>query len=749
MEDFDIAELLKTPEGIFALQTTLEGTGIIVDCSKTNVYYLDFGVISTDELPLDTTAVLGYEKIDTENDSKVIEKQFSMKSAVNYSIKKVEVLPSNDSNLPKVLVLVNNIDLIASNIPVKLRPDHPITLKVQIRVHKDYVGFLGRWIIFVFERKFHPNLTSCKIESFVFGLRVIGCVSHSQSVRAKLSSEARVFIPHASIVYFEDPVSPKSLTANALSLNNLDNFYVYLQCVQFSFHYLTTRFPALGIAPKMQPPPVFFTLLAEVRNISRPSDEFAISYVKACRFKQLDQFILNCAIANLKIVNVTQAESSGKGSFVMERTIWEPLRNPEAVIRYLQSMGKMLWMEETQMTMDVAQYDMHFVTLTPLVDRNKGQMQSMNTHHDPKEGKVFTCNIVVKGSNESRPKITVGDKIRFRPTKDGISFINSVCPRTIAMFEIEGVIIRYNLQSETVLFELVAPPKEFFWGNQPEPLDCLEIWSKITYQARFTFERSGLVFCHLALAEVLNTPGIRKSLFPADNTLPPTVTAVLSAVTATSAMRIHYPSPYSSKSALAASGDGHLVDYPTTSVTTSGSGFLGSGLLGTTNEYSTGSLFSQGSVSTSFFSQYLDREQGLEFKASDPADPDIPPGLVTPATLRDHTSNNSANPSQTDPLSIDPYKHNDPHLDPYESPSGSRLNDGSAKSSANATESKPFGSGPSTTFNAEQLTAIRAITRLPPQGIHQPLPPLVIFGPPGTGRFTVTNHIILIRIAAR
>jgi hypothetical protein len=206
----------------------------------------------------------------------------------------------------------------------------------------------------------------------------------------------------------------------------------------------------------------------------------------------------------------------------------EPLKSSESIIRYLQALGKMLWMEEAQMTLDVAQYDMQFVNILPL-DRYKGKSQSMlllntplsnmvsvnsNQYTNSDQEKIFTCKIIVKGSNESRPRIAVGDKVRLRPMKDGLQYLNDICPRPIPMFELEGIILNFTLASETILCEFVAPPKEFFWGPHAEPIEYTDIWTMMSYHARFTFERSGLVFCHLALAELLNTSIVRKALFP-------------------------------------------------------------------------------------------------------------------------------------------------------------------------------------------------------------------------------------------
>ena len=69
--------------------------------------------------------------------------------------------------------------------------------------------------------------------------------------------------------------------------------------------------------------------------------------------------------------------------------VWGPLRSPDAVIKYLQALGKMLWMEETQMTLDVAQYDMQFVTLTPLLNDKTDKHTDLQSNNLTSKFKVL------------------------------------------------------------------------------------------------------------------------------------------------------------------------------------------------------------------------------------------------------------------------------------------------------------------------------------------------------------------------
>jgi hypothetical protein len=206
MEDFNLLELLRSSEGIKELQSTIEGSGISVDCPKSSFYYLDFGVCSAEDLAYEFEIPRGYEQSVTEYDRKKIDRSFNIKSSYAYTIKKVEVLPANNAKIPEVSVFSNDIDILVSNSPINLNADDVINFKVEVKFNRDFIGFLGRWVIILFERKYRPSLTSCKIESFVFGIRLLGCVSRSLSSRSQLSSEARVFVPQVAIIYFEEPV---------------------------------------------------------------------------------------------------------------------------------------------------------------------------------------------------------------------------------------------------------------------------------------------------------------------------------------------------------------------------------------------------------------------------------------------------------------------------------------------------------------------------------------------------------------
>lgn len=411
----------------------------------------------------------------------------------------------------------------------------------------------------------------------------------------------------------------------------------------------------------------------------------------------MEAFAQNCSIPICKA-------PVGANSEVERSAGWDPLRTPEAVIRYLQGLGKMTWMEEAQMTMDIAQFDMHFVTLKPL-EKFPPRAQSSNislTSSDTE--RVFTCKLTVKGSSESRPRICIGDKVRLRPSKEGILYLNSICPRQVPMFELEGVILAYTLASETCIVEFVSPPRECFWANHFEPPDGVDVWSKITYQARFTFERSGLVFCHLAISDVLNTPGLRKSLFPYESsaTLPPP--GGLDGVSSKSR-----PPPS-----------------PTREPEDSSYGYVGNSLFaGEASSSLFSSAFSPVTAITAAISTTTTSDSGADLQGPPPGLSEV--GMLGP--LKDFGSNGGQ-------------KFSSEYGD-YYTGTASVVEQVKEQTDESTEEVTSVAAEVDSRFNKEQLEAINSIVSLPEPESYVPLPPYVIYGPPGTGKTSTLIEAIV------
>jgi len=154
-------------------------------------------------------------------------------------------------------------------------------------------------------------------------------------------------------------------------------------------------------------------------------------------------------------------------------------------LRYLTSLGHLLLCEEIQMKEDIKNYDMFDVPL------------EFQPHPQAPQRLVVTFR--VKGSNESRPAIFVGDSVRIRPSIP--------VSREEDIVEIVGVIKKYTLSTEEVVCEF--PLSSF----------SADIDSDIRYHVRFTFERSGIALIRQALEVIKKNRCIRMCIFPSSNLL--------------------------------------------------------------------------------------------------------------------------------------------------------------------------------------------------------------------------------------
>ena len=132
------------------------------------------------------------------------------------------------------------------------------------------------------------------------------------------------------------------------------------------------------------------------------------------------------------------------------------------------------------MIYDIAEYDLHYVQLSSF------HLLRPN---------IFTCFLKITGSNEGRPKIVMGDRIRLRVVEEDVSKFPLRCP-----FELEGVIQDYNLRTE----------KAFCIFETSFAASC----KSLRYHVRFTFEHSGFILMHDGIENVINSPSLQSRLFP-------------------------------------------------------------------------------------------------------------------------------------------------------------------------------------------------------------------------------------------
>jgi hypothetical protein len=111
----------------------------------------------------------------------------------------------------------------------------------------------------------------------------------------------------------------------------------------------------------------------------------------------------------------------------------------------------------------------------------------------------------VRGSNENRPKILVGDLVRLRPLFEDLDARNKKhCPYIMQPFELTGSVLSFKLANETCIVDFSIPAgsslvrKLDYSGDIPLLItaDTVNVMNGLRYHVRFTFERCGLAFTH-------------------------------------------------------------------------------------------------------------------------------------------------------------------------------------------------------------------------------------------------------------
>lgn len=158
--------------------------------------------------------------------------------------------------------------------------------------------------------------------------------------------------------------------------------------------------------------------------------------------------------------------------------------------------------EEMQMYHDIQQYDRHFQKLnfTPY-DDNYGYSEG-----------IVQVKFVVKGLSESRPKISLGDVIHLRPSREDIIALSQRDGLARDIIELQGIVIECKLKTEEITCQFALPRP----GGLGIPLSVilLEFNEHIRFHVRFSFARYGMAFIHEALQEFLTDNGLDIALFP-------------------------------------------------------------------------------------------------------------------------------------------------------------------------------------------------------------------------------------------
>jgi hypothetical protein len=291
------------------------------------------------------------------------------------------------------------------------------------------------------------------------GLKVIGCVLSEGIKNKMLSSEAQPFIPISALTYFDSPTMSimvvKGDTAATLTI-----------------------------------PVNYATIVLEAREKLKPDFQFKSDYFHYSRRNAIPD-LLKQILPQADLHGIVGSNRGVPSSTAAKAGSLDPLG-------YLYRLEQCTLMEESQMIMDIAQYDLHF--LKPEFKYVPVNPDSTLYPNNIKR-KIMRCSIKVRGSNESRPKILLGDTVRLRPVAEDIK---PHPPFHMRLFELIGIIVSYKLINEMCIVEFAQPfldeiifrPDVSGRFNQGENITILNLINELRYHVRFTFERSGLAFTH-------------------------------------------------------------------------------------------------------------------------------------------------------------------------------------------------------------------------------------------------------------
>jgi len=241
--------------------------------------------------------------------------------------------------------------------------DKPNSLSAVIRIHKDYTGYIGGWLIFAIEIGNKLSQT-CRASYLCYrAVRIAGAILPKEEVF--LSAEAKSFLPLHLKQYFQRP----SININEINHLNVNNEWFKIKFPE-SYHYPYPKAPnnyqtvVNGLKDKYLPP---VSITHRYLSFQSTSDESIRSSIKAT-------------------FNICDNESDR--------------------LAYLYKLAIIKFTEEIQMAEDIKSYDMFNVEL--------GKVFRLVPNHPKK----FSAKFKVTGSSENRPALMIGDSVLIRPSKE-------------------------------------------------------------------------------------------------------------------------------------------------------------------------------------------------------------------------------------------------------------------------------------------------------------------------------------------
>ena len=166
---------------------------------------------------------------------------------------------------------------------------------------------------------------------------------------------------------------------------------------------------------------------------------------------------------------------------------------------------KLISLEEIQTKIDIAQYDMHYISLQTTRKDSPFQWNMQGGTC------MMTAKLKIPGSSENRPKIQLGGDIYLRPVEEDLYKLASF-GLNVVIFELRGVCIHYQLSTEEAIFEFPN-----ICLNTVNMLD--ELFQALRFHVRFGYEHNGFCFIRWAVRNISQDRYLVECLFPTEDTV--------------------------------------------------------------------------------------------------------------------------------------------------------------------------------------------------------------------------------------
>lgn len=235
----------------------------------------------------------------------------------------------------------------------------------------------------------------------------------------------------------------------------------------------------------LSPPPQYSHIVGLLESVHAIDQDLYKQYVESYRNNRLPELALQHELNHLSEV------------------IFREKKLQIQPTEYLKILYKLTIFEEIQTKLDIAKFDLHFVKINfELIRENNLLSISLK------------CKLQVQGSNESRPRILIGDKIRLRPT------VEDCAARRMNLFELQGLVSNYHLQSEEVTCLFAVQNVFAIDGVQSSSSKLIELLSSMKFDVRFSYDRSSFAMMKILLnSRMVLSSYLIEALFPNPNTM--------------------------------------------------------------------------------------------------------------------------------------------------------------------------------------------------------------------------------------